>query len=108
MQIHFAECMTSVTIAMNDIAHMNHVLGACSDVRWFFKRVRKQMDQWELNNNQKKNKKDSKENSTNPRVTLLYVRGVPEALNWVFWVVYQIPCKDCPCVYTEETDKGMG
>ena len=44
-------------------------------------RVREQMDQWELNKNQKKNKKDRvRTTGTKTRVTLPYVKGVSEAL----------------------------
>ena len=66
-----------------EITHVNHVLVACSYPSWSFKRVKEQMDHWELKKNLKINK-DSKEKSTKTRVTLPYFRGVLEALSRVF------------------------
>ena len=63
-----------------EITHVNHALDACSYPSWSFKRVREQMDQQELNKNEK-NKKDSQEHNTKTRVTLPYVRSVSEALS---------------------------
>ena len=42
------------------------------------------MDQREQKNNRKISKMDSKDKSTKIRVTLPYVRGISEALGWVF------------------------
>ena len=50
---------------------MNHALRACGYPSWSFKRVREQLDQWELKNNLKINKKDSKDKRTKIRVSAL-------------------------------------
>ena len=67
--------------AGKEIDHVNRDLGACSYLRWSFKRVREQLDQQEWKHNGKIIKKDSKYKSTKTRVTLPYSTGVSEALS---------------------------
>ena len=58
---HYDNIVTEEVDATKEIAHVNHALGACSYLSWSIKRVRKQLDQWDLKKNLKINKKDSKD-----------------------------------------------
>ena len=57
-----------------EIVYVKYALGSCGYPSWSFKRVREQLDQQEMKNNLKINKKDSKDKSTKTRVTLPYVK----------------------------------
>ena len=78
------DIVTEKADAANEIDNVNRDLGACGYPSWSFKRVREKMDKQEQKNNRKTSKMESKGKSTKTRVTLPYIRGVSEALSWVF------------------------
>ena len=69
MYDHSDNIVTQEVDAAEEIAHVNHALGACGYPSWSFKIVREQLDQRELKKNLKINK--NKVNRRAPRAELL-------------------------------------
>ena len=75
--------LSALILATQEIAHVNHALGACSYPSWSFKTLRKQLDHQELKDNLKSKKKDCKCMNTKTSVTLPYVKCVSDPQSWV-------------------------
>ena len=69
---------------MAEIIHVDKALKRCRYPNWFFRRVRESMDKKKQEGYARKIKKEEGDKDTKPTVTIPYVKGVSEALSWVF------------------------